>query len=291
MATYNGQGIIFSRVARENPNNEQYRLHVHDDYELLCPISGRVGYLVEGHSYDMKPGCLMIMRSAESHRLVVKGSERYERYTLNFRPEQLTRRGFSEELLAPFTHRELGERNLYAAAEFGGLEPLRLFRQMEESCETVGVETAGFACLATLLCALHSAYLRQPDPIEITDELGRELLDFVNENLCSELSLASVSEAVHMSPSQINRVFHRLTGTSVYHYALSKRLVIAQGRLAQGETATSVAQSCGFRDYSSFYRLYKKRFGTPPSSARDAWDAKDAGMRGDACHFSFKKEK
>ena len=50
VATYNGQGIIFSRVARENPNNEQYRLHVHDDYELLCPTSGRVGYLVEGHS-------------------------------------------------------------------------------------------------------------------------------------------------------------------------------------------------------------------------------------------------
>ena len=69
-----------------------------------------------------------------------------------------------------------------------------------------------------------------------------------------------------MSPSQINRIFNKITGTSVYNYVLSKRLVYAQGMIMRGEGAGSACVACGFRDYSSFFRQYKKRFGTPPSS-------------------------
>ena len=100
------------------------------------------------------------------------------------------------------------------------------------------------------------------------DDIGKKLIWYVNENLTQEISLDSISEYIHMSPSQVNRVFRKLTGTSVYDYILSKRLIMAQEMISMGEGSISASQKCGFKDYSSFYRLYKKRMGGAPCEAK-----------------------
>ena len=269
MAAYNIPGIKLNHSVTENPNDRDFKLHMHDDYELFCLASGKVGYIVEGRVYDLRPGSLMLMRSTETHRLLVYGSERYERYTCNFRPELLRERGFSEELMAAFTERGLGERNLYLPEEFSGVEPLALFRQAYASCEVTDRESVLIANLTALLCAVHTVFTACPEPLpRAKEDVGKELIDYINANLMEELSLQRLSDEIHMSPSQINRVFHRLTGTSVYHYILSKRLIIAQSMIVSGESAVSASQKCGFRDYSAFYRLYKKRMGTAPTAVK-----------------------
>ena len=110
------------------------------------------------------------------------------------------------------------------------------------------------------------AFHNEKEPPYATDrDIGREIIDYINENLSEELSLERISNEVHMSPSQIGRVFRKLTGTSVYDYILSKRLIVAQELISKGENATYAAQKAGFRDYSAFYRLCKKRLGAAPT--------------------------
>ncbi len=268
LTKYEIPGIRLSYGVDECPDDSRFAVHVHDDYELHCVASGKVGYMVEGRIYDLRPGGLMLMRQAESHRLLVNGSERYARFTLNFRPEVLEEHGFSPEIMTAFHNRGLGERNLYLPGEFQGVEPLGLFRQMLADCETMGARTVLVSHLATLLCAVNTAFLKQPELRYAEEELGRKLINYINDHLFEELSLSTISDAIHMSTSQINRVFHGLTGTSVYQYILSKRLIVAQEMIAKGESAVSASQKCGFRDYSSFYRLYKKRLGTSPTAAK-----------------------
>jgi AraC-like DNA-binding protein len=45
-------------------------------------------------------------------------------------------------------------------------------------------------------------------------------------------------------------------------------MIVAQDLIAKGESAVSASQRCGFHDYSSFYRLYKKRFNTSPTAVK-----------------------
>ncbi len=265
---YEIPGLKLAYGVDEHPDDSSFAVHVHDDYELHCVASGKVGYMVEGRIYDLRPGGLMLMRQAESHRLLVNGSERYARYTVNFRPEILEGHGFSPEIMMAFHNRGLGERNLYLPGEFQGIEPVGLLRQMIADCEVMPVETVLVSHLATLLCAVNSVFLGQPELRYAEEELGRKLINYINDHLFEELSLSMISDAIHMSASQINRVFHGLTGTSVYQYILSKRLIVAQEMIAKGESAVSASQKCGFRDYSSFYRLYKKRLGTSPTAAK-----------------------
>lgn len=266
---YRGSGFILTHSVDDFPEDQSFPLHVHEDYELLCVAEGKVGYVVEGQVYDLRSGSLVLMRSAETHKLLVNRSERYERYTLNFRPELLAEHGFPAELLSAFTERGLGERNQYHPSEFFGIEPLGVFRQMCADCAAFGAEVAVPAHLVSLLCAINGAFLQKKEsPTAAEDDMGRRIIDYINEHLTEELSLSVISDQIHMSTSQINRVFRKLTGTSVYHYIVSKRLVVAQGMIAKGESATAAGQACGFRDYSSFYRLYKKRFGTAPTTGK-----------------------
>ena len=263
---YKSKGIYFDYTKKSDPVDKDFELHVHRQYEVLCFVSGNVSYLVEGQEYELHSGCIMIMRPAELHKLVVKGKGEYERYVYSFDEDTVRRMGMTDDMLKAFNERSLGENNRYLAEELGEFDAVRFFRQMLEDCSADDAEQAMLANLGCLLCAIRRAFLKKDSvqPLQ-NDSFGRELIAYVNANLTEPISLRSVSEHTHMSPSQVNRIFKSLTGTSVYDYVLSKRLIMARELIAKGEGAVSASQMCGFGDYSSFYRLYKKRIGRAPT--------------------------
>ena len=267
MAMMSDQAFVLQHNIDEKPDAEHYQLHIHDHYEIYVLVSGNVDYMVEGRVYTVRPGSVLLMREGETHKTVIREQGLYDRYVLFVRPEQLRRRGFPEELLAPFTERGLGQRNMYAPSEFSDVQPLTYFKKMFHEKEYLPEDAVIDSNLRAMLCGINAAFRNQaasPDR-EQKKNLGRDVIEYINENLTGELSLEQIAREFHMSPSQISRVFRKLTGTSVYHYILSKRLMLAQARIVAGEGAVSASQASGFWDYSSFYRLYKKRFGVPPS--------------------------
>lgn len=263
------EAFYFNHTRDEHPEDRKFPLHIHDTYEIYVFVSGNADYLVEGHIYTLREGSMLLMRNAETHKLLVNsGDEPYERYVLHLHPEVLLRNGFPSELLSVFTDRALGQRNLYTPSEFSIVSPLDCMKKMQEEMSRISPELAVESNLYALLSAASAAFHRDPYAHrQGKRSVAQEVIEYINENLTGELSLASVSESFHMSPSQISRLFRRVTGTSVYDYILSKRLLLAQAKIARGEGAVSASQQSGFWDYSSFYRLYKKRFGISPSEA------------------------
>ena len=49
-------------------------------------------------------------------------------------------------------------------------------------------------------------------------------------------------------------------------YINNKKILYAQSLLQTGMRATDVCEACGFRDYSTFYRLFRKITGISPAS-------------------------
>ncbi len=267
---YHAEGISVRHSVDNSPDDRSFPLHMHDNYELFCFVSGKCSYVVEGTPYELRPGTLLIMRSSETHKLLVHGGERYERFTMNFYPEVLLAKGLDPQLLAPFRNRASGEKNIYEAEQLGEVQMIELFRKMCRECEILPKETAIYANLLSMLCAVACGFERYPEghAYKGAGDMQREVLNYINDHLTEELSMETIAKYVHISPTQLGRLFKRWTDTTLHQYILSKRLILAQTHLVKGEKAVVAARKSGFGDYSCFYRSYKKRFGCAPGDGK-----------------------
>ncbi len=261
LSHYEGEDFSFSHSYDKEPKDCYFPLHIHDNHELFCLVKGDVGYIVEGRRYKLYPGTLLLMRSSESHKLIVNSTSEYERYVINFSSDFLLKNGFDSTILSPLFARELGQKNRYSPKDFSNLSPISFFEKLEAESKIITPKCAVLSNLSALLCCINVAFLRKSN--RDSDESG--IISFVNENLTKDLTVSEIAEYAHLSPSQLSRVFKKLSGTSVHEYILSKRIILFHEKVKAGMGATQASTECGFRDYSSFYRLYKKRFGCAPT--------------------------
>lgn len=251
----------------EHPETEEFPMHAHDRVEIYYFISGYCRYMVEGNEYILKPGDIMIMQPSEAHNLRVMGDMPYERMVIHFFPNHFKEYDPEGLLMKPFFDRPLGKLNRYSEDDFKS----RLYQQCFESLSAdtpLGIRLETQAKLFPLLCELYKAYCIKKDRAEDSQtdnaETVVQLIDYINKNLYEQLSLSRLSDKFFLSQSQLNRLFKKATGTSVWEYITIKRLIAARNRIRVGEQSGKVCASCGFKDYSSFYRMYKARFGVSP---------------------------
>lgn len=264
---FQGTGFEFSYSLETKPEPEDFYMHAHERFELVHFLSGSAKYLVEGTEYTLNPHDTLFLRPFEVHRLVLlDDSVPYERMVIHFSADML---GVDEAaqaaLLRPFYGRELGRGNRYEATDFSGEgwpfhgDPGQLFERLGADTEVfIASKVRSFLAEALLPFAERDRNGRQFSA-KISD-----VLEYINTHLYESLSVAQICEACFLSRAQLNRLFKYATGTSVWQYITTKRLLQAKTLIRSGERPTDVYERCGFSEYSSFYRAYKAKFGNSP---------------------------
>lgn len=261
---FNSEELYTRYAVDEKPDDGSFTMHVHEQCEIYCFVSGDAEYLVEGARYPLNAGSVLIMRPAESHKVKILGGGKYERYAVNFPPSFTERLDPRRVLMEPFFERPLGRGNLYPAPELGG-EALKLLGEMCRGGEGYERQLLISTRLFSILEMIYKAYLkRETAEYAPPTELSEQIVTYVNNNLFEELSIPALAERFFLSASQLSRVFRRATGASPWEYIIIKRLTAAREKIRRGKPAGYAAESCGFSDYSAFYRAYVKRFGCPP---------------------------
>jgi len=100
------------------PRQEEFTMHQHDYAELLVFINGKGIFHVEGESYEMNNGDILLFRRAESHFIEIDSSQPYERFALHFRESLLTSVDRNNILMQPYNNRQSGQFNIYHKSEF-----------------------------------------------------------------------------------------------------------------------------------------------------------------------------
>lgn len=248
-----------------NPNN--FYMHVHEHMELFYLISGDVEYIVEGTSYKLSPGSIILARAGEAHMPVVHAGTPYERISIQFAAHLLKSVDPDGHLIRPLLERSLGQQNLYPTPG----HPNDFFMAYFSHFDRPGYDSQKRVhILSILLMVLDeiSYQFGQVDDREKYPDAGgisTQLINSINEDLFEDISLSSISRKFFLSESQVNRVFKKATGSSVWEYIRIKRLLAAREKILAGENPSAACFSCGFQDYSTFYRAYKAHFGVSPS--------------------------
>ena len=262
----------------EVPEPGQFYLHTHDCFEVYCFLSGDADYWVEGSVYHLSPGDLIINRSGESHRLLLRSTAPYERISLHFDPSLLSGIDESASLLVPFLSRPLGFANHYRAGDFpDGVYRSLLMKAVQDGSKSDSPDgKVRMLChLSAVLSELYGVWeeqqiSRQPSqgehPTESdADPLAGEMIAYINENLFSDLSLPQIAAHFFLSQTYVSKRFVKATGISVWNYVKIKRLHHARAAIRNGQSPHKVCFDCGYRDYSSFYRAYLSQFGVSPA--------------------------
>ena len=236
--------------------------HTHRFYEIYCFRSGNVMFSAEGNVYPLEPEDIMIFNKAETHHLILKDNTSYSRIYVHFAPTHDLDPEFGRILLSPFKDRALGMHNLYPAR----LSPdSKRIYYLEQICKTDD-EIKKQLYLMALLHELSDDFPRiQDTPIVPSKSNISKITHYISTHITEDLSIEHLCERFYVSKSQLHRNFKNELGITVGDYILSKRLTRAQNLIQKGKKATNIYSECGFKNYTTFFKAYKKKFGYAPS--------------------------
>ena len=246
-------------------------VHHHDFYEVYLLLAGHVEYWVDGRVLPMEPGDVLLINPMELHRpLIGPEGKNYERIVIWIRKDYLQKldaegaqlsRCFDSRLS---THSNLlrptaGEKSVLVS-RMGEL--VREFYSNEH-----GSRQAALGLFLQVMVQLNRMAQRENRQTASQSQMSRlvqQVLEYISENTHKTLSLETLAEQFYVSKYHLSHAFSREVGISVYRYILLRRLLMARQLLSAGESAAQVCQSCGFSDYTSFYRAFKSEYGISP---------------------------
>ena len=96
-------------------------------------------------------------------------------------------------------------------------------------------------------------------------ERMQKSLDYIEENLQTEITAAELAEMAGFSLFHYYRLFQQATGLPVMQYILRRRLLHGVYAMKQGSTKIDAALRFGFDTYPGVYRAFCREFGSTPS--------------------------
>lgn len=254
---------------------DRFEWHTHENFEIYYMLSGAGRFLIGQESYAIYPGTLLILRPDEEHRAVIKSSQPYERIAVHFSAQVLRPVDPELRLLAPFTDRPCGKQNLYNCKNCDITFIEKCLQYIDTLVDTNYNDSLTLRIsLYPILMEINRAFRK--NALCETAEEGRnaipQILDYIHLNLNRDLSKSTLCALFFISPSHLSREFKKATGQTLRDYICEQRLTAADRMLRAGFPAAEAAARSGFKDYSSFFRSYRSRFGSSPQQRRKRTD-------------------
>ena len=249
---------------------KEVEYHYHDFDKITIFMKGHVTYTIEGKSYDLKPYDIVLVKHNDIHRLTVDNSTLYERIIVYISPNFMNAyQTDSYDLNYCFEKAEEEHSNVLRITSLEKSSLLRSISRLEASFSDDGYAADLYRQIIFLEFMIHLNRAARKDHLKYIDTDScntkiQDILGYINENLREDLSIDSIADQFYISKYYMMRLFKQETGYTLGQYISQKRLLLAKELLLSGEPVTKDCFDCGFKDYSTFSRAYKRLFGESP---------------------------
>ena len=254
-------GLYFKHELSKHLPCSAYAKHAHKMFELLYFVGGDATQIIEDRKHKLKEGDRVLIPPFKYHFIQIDSPSDYERYDILF-DEHLVE---EENLSWFFNDADVINLNNIPLAR-GVLQKTDYYYQNLAPDDFLKVMTHLLSELFYILKL--TSCKSERDPFVATSPALSKALHYINKNLTTLSDLGEVAEHCFVSDSYLFRLFKKELHQTPKKYINNKRLLLAQSKLVNGEKPTMVYASCGFSDYTTFYRNYIDFFGYPPSKTQ-----------------------
>jgi AraC-like DNA-binding protein len=252
-----------------NTNLAGVNLHHHDFYECFLFISGDVTYLIEGKTYYLKPGDIILINSNELHQAVIESKEVvYERIVLWMNKSYLQKLSSSEtDLTLCF---ESKDKKNVLRTDFETQKNIRLILNKIiglQQYKGIGYDLLYNSYITELLVYVNNIAFSEEVRLNVDikkSNLIDSVIDYINSHLEEDITVDEISEYFYLSKFHLSREFKKHTGTTIHRYIVQKKLIQAKELILEQMPVIDVYKHCGFGDYSNFFRAFKNEYGVTP---------------------------
>ncbi len=263
---------VFYGCGTYNANAEGHALH-YDSAFTVSYFKHTCGTLkVEGKKYAIHSGDAVIIHPREIHLCDIPQDSFHERISLYINPALSSAFPFADiSLFRAFTERTAAENNVipsYLVAKLG------IDRLLEEILSLAQKNRALCLCkIVTLLSALASAILQEQPTAKEENATVNAVIRYISEHLTEDISCEKIAELFFISKFRLEHLFKESAGISLWEYVILKRLIFCNELLKKGYSVKEASLEAGFRNYSNFYRLYKKHLSITPQAFKQRYAA------------------
>ena len=247
--------------------------HYHDFDKILVFFKGNITYTIEGKSYTLIPGDIILVPQGDTHKVESEENSIYARLVIYLSPQYLSSIVENEKSLRDcFLHAKERYSNVVRINEKGKeqLSVLAAGRRDDiRKKEKIGFDLLfQRTCLLQFLISLNRKMKDESLHFVNTNQCDKkivEIIQYLNYHLTEEISIDGLADRFFVSKYHMMRRFKAETGYTIGNYINQKRLLYARELLKQGESVTKVYLDSGFKDHSTFVRAYKQMFHEVPS--------------------------
>ena len=132
----------------------------------------------------------------------------------------------------------------------------------------VYAESLAVALAAQIYAKYSNRKFQGAAPVLNAPQLRRSI-EFINDNLHKDLTLAEMAAIANMSKYHFAKSFRQLTGMPPHHYLVKRRIEKARRLLAvESMSLQEIAQSVGYTDKAHFAAQFRKIAGISPRGYR-----------------------
>jgi AraC-like DNA-binding protein len=246
-----------------------FRLHTHDVIEILVFLGGECDFFCEGKTYTLRKGDVIVVPPYAVHQAIVKNIDSYQRIVINISNRLMADFGSSspsmnEQIMYQKTQGSyllhLSKANFQTITSL--LHEISTRKQKGEENFSFTLQYLLFQVLQVIFTSVGSLQGNKEDH----DERLVSILEYIEAHVADPyLSLDKVSSYFHLNKYYFSHYFKKQMNLPFYRYVSLKRLSYAVTLIKQNQLPIEqIAIQCGFPDYSSFYRLFKKEYNLSP---------------------------
>ncbi len=251
----------------------KFEYHHHDFSKIVILIDGDLTYYIEGKAYILKPWDVLFVNKNEIHKPVVNPNKYYERIVIWLNPDFMSKYAQgNNDLLKCF---DIAVKNNYNLLRLNmkSIDIVKNLIQDIQRCNNsneFGSEILKESLFIQFMVLMNRLFLNSDKNRDIEDiqydKTIEGVLNYINSNLENDLSIDTIASEFFISKYYLMRKFKNQIGSSIHNYVVQKRLILARSLISDGLSMSDVCNKCGFNDYSSFVRAFKKVYGVSPSN-------------------------